>query len=66
MNRITITIESKGQADSQILPIHNKALRALLENWDDASHSKPEGTQLYDYDNVKVSYKVERGVENTF
>jgi len=66
MNKITITIETKGEPDAELIGTHATHLRNILLRWDKQGWNKPEDSRLIDYNNARIGYKVERGIKDTF
>ena len=63
MNKLTIEIESFGGSDEILQPLHVVALRKFFNIISDKSNKLlPVGKFTTDYENVRFSWKVERGL----
>lgn len=68
MNRLTITIESKGgPTKGSLIPIGlTGKLSGFLGTAANNKMLEPKGEILADYESIKLSWKCERGVKDTF
>lgn len=65
MNRLTITIESKGAPDAPFTTVH-AVTKEFLDRAEAGMVKQSEGQILIDYTGIKLSWKLQRGVKDTF
>jgi hypothetical protein len=60
MNRLTIEVLTRGDADEELIPEHIIDLDWFIIN---ANRVSATGEKQLDYENIKMKWKIERGIK---